>query len=183
VVPESFYTPEQLAFLIQANLNGGTGAFGCTGWIVAYNAQRNVFVIEIDSPTINPPLIRIRPQNIGSADDLCNLMGFSYPPSTYSLRIAGSYASMIYTPYFDIVSDNLTKKQNVRDNGTSFLTGQNLLARVYLAEPGIDARLNTRTVAPIGEVTDVIIGSRPFNLYREYRLLSRFTGTHRSLST
>jgi hypothetical protein len=163
-IDEGFYTPEALATAIQNNLNAGAGAFGCTAWTVAYNRQTNIFVIEIDSPTINPPLIRIRPENVGFNDDLLNIMGLSYPPSTFALRIAGSYASMIYTPYFDIVSDSLTKKQNVRDNGTSFLTGQNLLARVYLAEPGINSRLATSGTP----LETNVIGSTPFNLYRDY---------------
>jgi len=169
-IPEGFYTPEKLATFLQASLRQIPGpVFGCDGWLVQYVQQTNRFLITIASTTIVPPPFRIRPQNIGSADDLCNLMGLSYPPQTYSLRVASSYASMTYTPYFDIVSDNLTKKQNVRDNGTSFLTGQNLLTRVYLAEPGIDAHLSVTTPVDIFGSARNMIGTRPFNLYREYQ--------------
>jgi hypothetical protein len=61
----------------------------------------------------------------------------------------------------------LTKKQNVRDNSTSFITGQNLLCRVYLSEPGV-TQIRDGTVAPLGDADCPIIGCRPFILYREY---------------
>jgi hypothetical protein len=153
-VLEGFYEPSALATVIQGLLNAGGGAFGVATWTCTYLPTGNKFVIADTSNTV---FFRIRPQNVGFADDLCNLMGFSAPSTEFASRVVGSYATMIYTPYFDVVSDNLTKKQNVRDNSTSFLTGQNLLCRVYLSEPGIG--VNTAAAC---------IGSTPFNLYREY---------------
>jgi hypothetical protein len=97
------------------------------------------------------------------------MMGFSSPPKQFGNVLVGSFASMQYTPYFDVVSSNLTKKQNVRDNSTSFITGQNLLCRVYLSEPGVNV-VRDRTDLTTGG-TDAecsIIGVRPFVLYREY---------------
>jgi hypothetical protein len=166
-VPQSFYTPLELANVLQLLLNAGAGTFGATDWVVQYNERLNTFGIFFPTAVANP-LFRIRPQNIGSADDLCNLMGFSYPPSSFTDAVYGSYASMQYTPYFDVVSDNLTKKQNVRDNSTSFLTGQNLLCRVYLSEPGVNVARDRTVVPGTGAAETTIVGCRPFNLYREY---------------
>jgi hypothetical protein len=161
-----FYTPNELAATIQNQLRI-LGAFDDATWTVTWSEQDNIFRISTNDPTI---VFRIRPQNQGASDDLCNLMGFSYPSSQFAPTVIGSYASMQYTPYFDIVSNNLTKKQNVRDNGTSFLTGQNLLARVYLSESGISTLRDRTPFDTPPQLADCnIVGCRPFNLYREYQ--------------
>ena len=158
-----FYTAEELADAIQDKLVAdnvfGTAAWGCT-----WDERNNRFSLADVGGTV---FFRIHPRNQGSSDDLCNMMGFSYPTSSFGHSVFGSYACMQYTPYFDVVSSNLTKKQNVRDNSTSFLTGQNLLCRVYLSEPGAVAqRDRTSVVAHTADTTQ--IGTRPFMLYREY---------------
>jgi hypothetical protein len=163
IVLERFYTPKELATVIQGTLNAAGGVFGVTTWQCTWLSDANNFVIAETSGTIP---FRIHPQNVGVADDLCNLMGFSYPSTQFTSRIVGSFACMQYTPYFDVVSDNITKKQNVRDNSTSFLTGQNLLCRVYISQPGIEV---ARDATVFGNDADTsIIGCRPFTLYREY---------------
>jgi hypothetical protein len=165
-VPGKFYTPNELADTIQDLLNAGAGTFGGTAWGVVYLEDSNSFSLTSDD--VNIPF-RIRPENIGFNDDLCNLMGLSYPSPLFTKDLIGSYASMQYTPYFDIVSDNLTKKQNVRDNGTSFLTGQNLLARVYLTVEGTNI-LRERSPALEPQLSETnILGCRPFTLYRQYQ--------------
>lgn len=166
IASEGFYTPEELAYEVTSKLNAAPGVFGITTWACSWDEKDNTFVLRSNDPTIN---FRIVPENIGSQDDLCNMMGFSYPSDAFAQIILGSFASMQYTPYFDVVSSNITKKQNVRDNSTSFLTGQNLLCRVYLSEPGIvNVRDRTDAVPPVGEADCSIVGCRPFNLYREY---------------
>jgi hypothetical protein len=166
IASEGFYTPEELAYEVTSKLNAAPGVFGITTWDCSWDEKDNTFTLRSNDPTIN---FRIVPENIGSQDDLCNMMGFSYPSDAFAQIILGSFASMQYTPYFDVVSSNITKKQNVRDNSTSFLTGQNLLCRVYLSEPGIvNVRDRTDPVPPVGEADCSIVGSRPFNLYREY---------------
>jgi hypothetical protein len=167
-VLQAFYTPKELADYIQLKLNTAS-VFGGGSWRCTYFerglAGGSYFALEEISGTI---YFRIRPENIGSADDLCNLMGFSYPPQEFAESINGSYASMQYTPYFDVISSNLTKKQNVRDNSTSFNTGQNLLCRVYLSEPGVTVIRDRTDVTDPQTAECSIIGCRPFNLYREY---------------
>jgi hypothetical protein len=67
---------------------------------------------------------------------------------------------MLYTPYFDVVSKQLTKKQQVTDSGTSYNTGGNLLTRIYITPSDI-----TTTNFKIGQ-----LGTAPFTIHREFRI-------------
>lgn len=172
-ITEGFYTPTQLATALATALNTTAQAAPYNIlpadflWNVRYNpveqgGNTNSFVIENVAgvfPANNP--FTIIPKNVGSRDDLLNLMGFSGLPEGVSPKFYGSFASMLYTPYFDIVSSQLTKKQQVRDNSTSFTTGQNLLARIYIAPDGIQ-------VVPSTESS--ILGCRPFTIYKEFKI-------------
>lgn len=64
---------------------------------------------------------------------------------------------MLYTPYFDIVSKQLTKKQQVNDSGTSYATGSSLLARIYLTPNHITTTDFTNQ-----------LGTAPFTIFREF---------------
>jgi hypothetical protein len=169
-IPQGFYTPKELALDIQTLLNTDV-VFGGGSWRCEYFERGlnggNYFAISEISGTI---FFRIRPQNSGPYDDLCNIMGLSYPPQQFGESVEGSYASMIYTPYFDIQSDNLTKKQNVRDNSSSTVTGQNLLCRVYLAQPDVNV-VRDRTDPTLPQAAECsLVGTRPFALYRQYNI-------------
>ena len=163
-LPEGFYTPRELAADIQVLLNT-EAVFGGGSWSCTYNERDGTFSITDEGETIR---FRIRPQNIKASDDLCNLMGFSTPSKLFTFGIFGSYASMVYTPYFDIVSLQLTKKQNVSDNSSSTITGGNLLARIYLNNAGFITRAD-RTDPAEPQLADCpIVGVRAFSLYKEY---------------
>lgn len=172
---EGFYTPNELAANLTLKLNSyqsGTGVFGATAWEVVYNdpKQNGNFVIRF-SGTFSPAFFwRIRPQNQNTNDDLCNLMGFTSPPKSFYKNLIGSYASMTYTPYFDIVSTQLTKKQNVNDNSTSIITGRNLLARIYLNNAGFVGREDATDggAEPQAIALCPIVGCRPFSLYKSF---------------
>lgn len=163
-VPEGFYTGEELATALEAALNAKMTALGSDYptsyiWNVAFNITSGKFTVEAgDSFTIVP-------KNNGPRDDLLNMMGFgglsvvadlSLPFETY----VSGVASMLYTPYFDIVSQQLTKKQQVADSGTSYTTGASLLARIYLTPNDI-----TETNFEIGQ-----LGTAPFTIHREFRV-------------
>ena len=168
-VPEGFYTPNELAARIQDTLNTDA-VFGATNWFCRYNFNQNAS-FDLGRPTAGI-YWRIRPQNQNSADDLCNLMGFTTMPSGFYYILIGSYASMTYTPYFDIVSNQLTKKQNVNDNSTSFITGHNLLARIYINNAGFTERLDLTpadVTQPPENAATPIIGCRPFALHLEFQ--------------
>lgn len=161
---EGFYTPRELADAIQILLNTDT-AFGIATWECSYNERDGSFYLADTSSTVR---FRVHPQNLDRDDDLCNLMGFSTPSKSFTFGIFGSYAPMVYTPYFDIVSNQLTKKQNVRDNSSSTRTGSNLLARIYLNNAGFVSRKD-RTDPAQPQLADCpIVGTRAFSFYKEY---------------
>lgn len=162
---EGFYTPNELAEAIQTTLNDGAGVFGVTSWECSYGSRGGAFSLGDTSDTVR---FRIHPQNLGQKDDLCNLMGFSTPSQLFNYGVLGSYAPMVYTPYFDIQSDQLTKKQNVLDGASSTITGTQLLTRVYLNEYGVNRRYDAEPITPEGTGC-VIVGVRPFSLYREFQ--------------
>ena len=176
-IDEGFYTPNELAATIQSRLNlvinpGPTpvGLFGVSNWEVVYNFnQDGAFIIRLG--TVPAFYWRIHPQNQNSSDDLCNMMGLTTPPKTFYKLLGGSYASMTYTPYFDIVSAQLTKKQNVNDNSTSVITGHNLLARIYLNNEGFRSRADATdaTAEPKANAVCEIVGVRPFSLYKAFQ--------------
>lgn len=174
-IEEGFYTPNELADDLTQKLNAyniGAGLFGSTAWEVVYNdpKQNGNFVIRF-SGTFNPAFFwRIRAQNQNSRDDLCNLMGFTTLPVSFYKNLIGSYASMTYTPYFDIVSTQLTKKQNVNDNSSSVVTGRNLLARIYLNNEGFRGREDaTVSALPQNPALCQIVGCRPFSFYTSFQ--------------
>jgi hypothetical protein len=98
--------------------------------IIPYNRDRDPLVVPV-------PYTLSKLQ-----DDLTNMMGLTPArifPEYYS-EITGGYASMLYTPYIDVVSNFLTKNQSVKDDDTSKRSTGSLLARVYLANEDFQKR-------------------------------------------
>jgi hypothetical protein len=160
-VNESYYTPTELAAALETALeaaataaNPGTPAENI--FTVSYLDEFRAFSIENNGFSF---LIDAKPNGA----DLTYIMGLSNAITIEdaTLSYTGAFAPMIYTPYFDIVSQQLTKKQNVKDNSTSVNTGQSLLARIYLTPDGF-------TKATPTDETD-IIGCRPFTIHKEFQ--------------
>ena len=193
-VPEKFYSPTILALELTTLLNDEIADLAVTyptltdfyEFGVEWFSLDNSFGIANSKESIpgNPSsILAFGVVNTpGEIMDLCDMMGFNRPPVPSSTAllygencgatIQGSYASMLYTPYFDIVSNELTKKQNVNDNGTSQVTGRNIIARIYINRDGV-------TPVPLtfnnGDPTDInenaefeIIGTRPFTISKEF---------------
>ncbi len=156
---KGFYTPDRLAEELEAALIAGTPGFD---WNVTYDAFEDGMAFEIECVDTDLEF-RVRPNNIGLNDDLCNLMGLSSPPQSFGNILYSSYASMLYTPFVDIVSNQLTKKQNVMDNSTSNNTGRQLLSRIYLTRDGYAQDRND------GSDTTEILGCKPFTLYKQWQ--------------
>jgi hypothetical protein len=104
--------------------------------------------------TINPRLSGNIPS--GKRSTLAEMMGFADAPQTFATTLNGNYATCLYTSYIDIVSDIICKHQDVRDTSTNYATGNNILARVYIA-PDVYMSLN--------DEGSNIIGTRPFVLH------------------
>jgi len=162
-----FYTPDELATALETAMNAEVatvpGANAEYDFTVTYNEDNANFTISND--LVPNSYWSIEPTQGGQEDDLTTMMGFGAIPATVSdeyLSITGGYASMLYTPYFDIVSKQLTKKQNINDNSTSIVTGTSLLARIYITSDGIVTR-------PTGPDQDKILGCRPFTIHKEFQ--------------
>jgi len=111
----------------------------------------------------------------GLRDDLTNMMGLT-PTQTsnpsYTL-LQGGYASLQYTPFVDIVSNLLTKNQNIKDGtSTKAQKTSSILARIYLTNENFTRREVTITYAPTTGAffgsTDNAIGTFPGTLRREF---------------
>jgi len=160
------------------------GVFGVTGNAVSWNVSyiigtvglspvgnANFFRISNTRTSGGPVNFRINPRyglskGIGSngifgndknnrSDTLATMMGFGYASTQYRDTQNSSYASMLYTNYVDIVSSILCKNQDVRDTGTSFFNGTNILARIYISGDKIQNQ-------------DNIVGTQPFHLHYEF---------------
>jgi hypothetical protein len=166
-VDENFFSPIQLAQALTQLLNFGAGTFGSTSWDVQYTDKFASFTIVEN--TLDIPF-RIKVDNRGQKDDLCNLMGLSGAPSTFHKIIQGGFAPMCYTPYVDIISNQLTKKQNVRDAGTNITTGNALLHRLYLNQDDFTIRFDKSLPTPQLNVDTNILGCRPFVYHKEFQV-------------
>jgi hypothetical protein len=110
-------------------------------------------------------------------DDLTKMLGIvptaevtgSDTPVTF---LVGSYASMQYTPYIDIVSQLLTKNQNVSDNSSAKRSTGSKLARIYLANEQIVPReivMNYDMAGNLVSSFDNAIGVTPFAFSKEFQ--------------
>lgn len=168
---EGFYNGEELA----AALNTAFAAEIATDPAYAavneinfeYTQEGCTFAITQNAAE-NTPFV-IVPNNLGAKDDLCNMMGFGAIPNTFPSAPAwyGGYASLQYTPYIDIISQQFTKKQNVNDASTSVSTGRNLLHRLYLTPDGYT---QVPTVFKQDVATDEfeMPGTKPFIIHKEF---------------
>jgi len=93
-------------------------------------------------------------------------------PTGFYTQITGAYAPMLYTPYIDVVSNLLTKHQNVSDGTTASVFTSSKLARVYFSNETI---INRHDNLPIDEDSEQswttvcnIVGTRPITFRREF---------------
>jgi hypothetical protein len=168
-VTEGFYDMQQLASeletLIQTYINTDVDLTGL--YTIDITANQVVREFTITNTNVSNKLFGIVPifSVRSDASDLCEIMGLSTVDPTLQFKtIVGSYATMLYTPYFDIVSQQLTKKQNVADNSTSVNTGKNLLARIYLNQLGI---LPNKAIED-PNYPEEILGVSPFTIHLEF---------------
>lgn len=166
-IPQGFYTPTELATAVESAMNDAIAGIAGAGtdydFTVLYSASSQSFSITND----NAGLWQVIPDTANGEDDLSTMMGFGYIDQSkvpgalttgYEV-LEGAFASMLYTPYFDIVSRQLTKKQNINDNSSSVVTGNSLLARIYLNPYGFKQLAD-------GEVP---LGCKPFTLHQEFQ--------------
>jgi hypothetical protein len=169
-ISPGFYLPEDLATEVETQLNAFS-IFGVSTWVCNWNTLDDATFRIITGLT--GVKFRILPKfgqskGISTAytgfpiagprsSTLATMMGFDYVNSDYSATVNGSVASMLYTRYVDIVSSILCKNQDVRDTSSSYFTGNNILARIYISPERMYSITNEN-----------IIGTRPFILHKEF---------------
>lgn len=183
-VPTGFYTPIELTTYLQTAINTDISNAsvldaGKTANVVVSLDPKTLYVTIAGKGTdpSGANLGLLVPSKFGAADlqktTMYEMLGFKPMIDNFaivnlnpSLVLVGNYASFLYTRYIDIVSDNLTKKQEVKDSTTQppEQGGSNLLARVYVAPSGLsESRFD------ISGVGCNIVGTRPFQLYKEFK--------------
>lgn len=168
-----WYEPTELATALEAQLNADWATYlnVVTGspWEVSVNAKTLSISITANDPAapgdfdeFTFSIIPCAQKNNGLPVlnmDLTDMLGLT--PSSAGIQywstVIGGYASYQYTPFVDIVSNLLTKNQNVADGDTSKQVVTSKLARLYLSNEDIIARTE-----------DNIIGVRPFVFRREF---------------
>jgi len=202
-IPVGYYTMPELVQFLEVNMNllaspftgvptsfqmliSGAGTSAAVAGIVTIMNPVLQISFMTSGPTF-PYAFAIQPFNFpvqaGNTfppllDDVTNMLGIT-PTKTgvqfYNL-LEGGYASMLYTPYFDVVSTTLTKNQKVQDGSSGKFTTTAKLARVYLANEAITERIVTITYGSGGssafftESSDSAIGcSGPLAFRREFR--------------
>ena len=156
------YSPPQNNVNAFAGFNFYSGVFGDTFEFFFPSPSQYIDIINPDLTRDSPifvnmlkayRLLGITSQNQGQYDQAFNeYIGVNFMTSTTNINL-------LYTPFIDIISESLTKYQNVKDTDTSAQKLNSMIARVYLAGSG-----------PPQFVTDGIaeqIGARPFTVTQD----------------
>lgn len=156
--PYGFYTPEELATMLEVQLNNETtqgseftviysqgdpetsgdpnynpnppGYYAYVGFIILCNLNRRIFIPN----TILLAANGIPQEDINIFLKTCRLFGFNVLNSPLALsQRSYNIPSFLYTPYIDIYSDALTNYQRLKDTDTSISRRKGLIARIYLS--------------------------------------------------
>lgn len=174
-IPYGYYTPEELAAVLEALILASDFQLIAPEFTVTYNATKNIFVFssnngiqfyfpslaEIKTVTANP--------NYSNADFQNNLkcyrmLGMTVLNSNENteggfanvVQISTAVPNLLYTPYIDITSQVLTKYQNIKDTDTSASKLNSIIARIFLTGFG------TSQILP-----NNAIGSAPFTVVQD----------------
>lgn len=162
-IPYGFYTPSELAVVIQLTLDGILLNANNTLRIdVTYSldsAQQATvalvgpgYTFKVRAP-IQQPIFFLTPVELFSAGytdrqvvnclktykmlgiTVVNTFDYAPPVGDY-IQFAGQAPDFLYTPYIDIYSDALTSYQNLKDTDTAVSKRKGLVARIYLSGAG-----------------------------------------------
>ena len=177
-LPYGYYTPEELAPVIQMLLSASSLPIGIT---VSYSAAGGSYSFE---PNLAPGQnFYIYFPNITQIKTLLVILGFqetayvnilkcykllgmdvinSNPRATQTSNVQINF---LYTPYVDIFSTALTKYQKVKDNTTNASSDSTLVARIFLSGEGTPQNTGGEEIPISGYIQTsnfYPLGSRPF---------------------
>jgi len=170
-IPYGFYTPLELAAVLQTAILTTDISIQAPEFTVTYNITNganggfefrsnngfqftfpNVIVDYIDIPGLigpDDPLIT-------SALKAYKLMGisvFNVQPGTQ--QVSQSALTWLYTQFIDIISETLTKYQNIKDTDTSAQKLNSIVNRVYLSQ------------GTPNQLANIPLGSSPFTVVQD----------------
>jgi hypothetical protein len=186
-IPYGYYTPIQLAAVLQTLIRASDVATYAPTFRVVYNSaaeipsansrqNENTFTFSSNNQNFGfffpSPGLLIAPgptgQNLNNEQTLNAmkaylLMGIDYtnseltqqPGSPFVQQTGGNNINFLYTPYVDIISETLTKYQNIKDTDTSSNKVNSIVARVYLSGVGVP------------QETGGVVGSKPFTVVQD----------------
>jgi hypothetical protein len=164
VIPFGFYTPEELAAVLQVTIQNTT-TIGARAVITVRFDKSMGFIFT--STSVPPEQFRFpgleslqiypgftsNPETINNTLKSYRTFGITRANATFDTeQISGDYPNFLYTPYIDISSDILTNYQKVKDTNTSTEKPKGLIARVYISGVG-NPQVTTATST---------LGSSPF---------------------
>lgn len=182
-VPTGFYTPLELTTYLQTTINSTLTSAGVIdpGKVadvkISIDPKTLYLTIAGKGTAVNGATLTLKvPTTLGTPNlnktTMYEMLGLRNIVDTFAIVNlfpnpfwVGNYASFLYTRYIDITSENLTKKQEVKDSSTQppEVGANNLLARVYVGNSGLsESRFD------VSGVGCNIVGTRPFQLYKQY---------------
>jgi len=163
-------TASGLTFVVEYDLTEGNFTIQQTQVYPSGNTRGYFKIFSSSAPQSLTGLQRLD-------DDILYCMGIQpvtqpgAEPTGFYTQINGAYAPMLYTPYIDIVSNLLTKHQNVSDGTTASIYTSSKLARVYFSNETIINRHGDLPFSALEiNASSVcnIVGTRPITFRREF---------------
>jgi hypothetical protein len=148
-IPVGFYTPNELASVLQADISGA----GATGFTMTYGSAlvdiSNAVIVAFDAPYFSYSMgdpthtIRFLPMQYNSASypyssqtkQLFDILGFTSENSEDLAQGVSGYTLCQAIRYVDIVCNQLTNSQAQKDQ-TSQTIARDMLCRIYLGDGG-----------------------------------------------
>lgn len=173
-IPYGYYTPEELAAVLEEQIQNATPTGGgvvnpnLAAFTVVYEAltgfifkTNNIYQFAflnieewLDIPNINE-------NDISTFLRAYRLLGIDKSNSVLRTEQQSSNTPIfLYTPYIDIISQNLTKYQKVKDTDSSPQKQADIISRIYLAGTG-----GPQITA--GDINVYPLGSRPFTVVQD----------------
>ena len=134
VIPYGFYTPDDLATVLQVRIRAATNVIDC---LVTFDPQDGFlftsagFSISFTNALAVPTEVR------DTVLKTYRLLGITKDNITSAnIQYSRDYPNFLYTPYIDIYSDVLTNYQTVKDTDSSVGKFKGMVARIYLSGTG-----------------------------------------------
>ena len=167
-IPYGFYTPQELAAVIQLIIRNTDIGSVASSFFVTYSQTHNTFIFDSQISDISIfvfcfpisfTITDLLGVNYATLVKTYNMLGIGKQNLTTPGRLIQESVNAInflYTPYVDIVSEVLTKYQNVKDTDTTARKLNSIIARLYLTGVGIPQA-----------VDGIPVGSRSFMIVQD----------------